>query len=175
MWDWPSQTHSYEMLLILPFACQLQNVECFCAEECSKTSLWHKFFVFSWSGSHIRWGQAFRLRHLSTGNYLALTEDRGLVLQDREKSDTKSTAFCFRASKVSAHYPYVIYIYLFVQLWCALWTQLKGTLGGGVNKCTHLIKRNSKLLTLTFSQLLSRQHCKCLSRQSCFQLAWLLV
>ena len=57
----------------------------------------------SWSGSHIRWGQPFRLRHLTTGHYLALTEDRGLVLQDREKSDTVATAFCFRASKASAH------------------------------------------------------------------------
>ncbi|XP_067337181.1 ryanodine receptor 3 isoform X3 [Channa argus] len=63
-------------------------------------SLWRlEPLRISWSGSHIRWGQAFRLRHLSTGCYLALTEDRGLVLQDREKSDTTSTAFCFRASK----------------------------------------------------------------------------
>lgn len=54
----------------------------------------------SWSGSNIRWGQAFRLRHLTTGHYLALTEDQGLILQDRGKSDTKSTAFSFRASKV---------------------------------------------------------------------------
>lgn len=54
----------------------------------------------SWSGSHIRWGQSFRLRHLTTGHYLALTDDRGLVLQDRERSDTIATAFCFRASKV---------------------------------------------------------------------------
>uniref|UniRef100_A0A5F8H2K8 Ryanodine receptor 3 n=1 Tax=Monodelphis domestica TaxID=13616 RepID=A0A5F8H2K8_MONDO len=53
----------------------------------------------SWSGSNIRWGQAFRLRHITTGQYLALTEDQGLILQDRGKSDTKSTAFCFRASK----------------------------------------------------------------------------
>uniref|UniRef100_A0A673ZNU6 Ryanodine receptor 3 n=1 Tax=Salmo trutta TaxID=8032 RepID=A0A673ZNU6_SALTR len=52
-----------------------------------------------WSGSHIRYGQAFRLRHLSTGHYLALTEEHGLVLQEREKSDTKSTSFCFRATK----------------------------------------------------------------------------
>ncbi|GAB1286690.1 Ryanodine receptor 3 [Apodemus speciosus] len=52
-----------------------------------------------WSGSNIRWGQAFRLRHLTTGHYLALTEDQGLLLQDRGKSDTKSTAFSFRASK----------------------------------------------------------------------------
>ena len=57
----------------------------------------------SWSGSHIRWGQPFRLRHLTTGHYLALTEDRGLVLQDRERSDTVATAFCFRASKVRTH------------------------------------------------------------------------
>lgn len=57
----------------------------------------------SWSGSHIRWGQPFRLRHLTTGHYLALTEDRGLVLQDRERSDTSATAFCFRASKARTH------------------------------------------------------------------------
>lgn len=57
--------------------------------------------VRSWSSSHIRCGQAFRLRHLSTGHYLALSEDHGLVLQDREMSNTTATAFCFRPSKVS--------------------------------------------------------------------------
>ncbi|XP_056249309.1 ryanodine receptor 3-like isoform X2 [Seriola aureovittata] len=63
-------------------------------------SLWRlEPLRISWSGSHIRWGQPFRLRHLTTGHYLALTEDRGLVLQDREKSDTVATAFCFRVSK----------------------------------------------------------------------------
>uniref|UniRef100_A0A4W5NQE2 Ryanodine receptor 3 n=1 Tax=Hucho hucho TaxID=62062 RepID=A0A4W5NQE2_9TELE len=64
-------------------------------------SLWRlEPLRISWSGSHIRWGQPFRLRHLTTGHYLSLTEERGVVLQDREKSDTSSTAFCFRASKV---------------------------------------------------------------------------
>uniref|UniRef100_A0A8B9RNK7 Ryanodine receptor 3 n=1 Tax=Astyanax mexicanus TaxID=7994 RepID=A0A8B9RNK7_ASTMX len=64
-------------------------------------SLWRlEPLRISWCGSHIRWGQPFRLRHLTTGHYLALTDDRGLVLQDREKSDTNSTAFCFRASKL---------------------------------------------------------------------------
>ncbi|KAG9481022.1 hypothetical protein GDO78_010331 [Eleutherodactylus coqui] len=63
-------------------------------------SLWRvEPLRISWSGSHIRWGQTFRLRHITTGQYLALTEDQGLVLQDRAKSDTKSSAFCFRASK----------------------------------------------------------------------------
>ncbi|XP_030881032.1 ryanodine receptor 3 [Leptonychotes weddellii] len=63
-------------------------------------SLWRvEPLRISWSGSNIRWGQAFRLRHLTTGHYLALTEDQGLILQDRVKSDTKATAFSFRASK----------------------------------------------------------------------------
>ncbi|OCT64786.1 hypothetical protein XELAEV_18041025mg [Xenopus laevis] len=63
-------------------------------------SLWRvEPLRISWSGSHIRWGQTFRLRHITTGQYLTLTEDQGLVLQDRTKSDTKSSAFCFRASK----------------------------------------------------------------------------
>ncbi|KAK2499180.1 hypothetical protein MC885_010414 [Smutsia gigantea] len=63
-------------------------------------SLWRvEPLRISWSGSNVRWGQAVRLRHLTTGHYLALTEDQGLLLQDRAKSDTKSTAFSFRASK----------------------------------------------------------------------------
>lgn len=57
--------------------------------------------LFSWSGSNIRWGEPFRLRHITTGKYLALNEDEGLAMLDREKSDTTSTAFCFRASKVN--------------------------------------------------------------------------
>uniref|UniRef100_A0A3B3RB91 Ryanodine receptor 2 n=1 Tax=Paramormyrops kingsleyae TaxID=1676925 RepID=A0A3B3RB91_9TELE len=52
-----------------------------------------------WSGSHIRWGQPFRLRHVTTGKYLSLTDDRGLLLMEKEKADVKSTAFCFRSSK----------------------------------------------------------------------------
>uniref|UniRef100_A0A673IK53 Ryanodine receptor 3-like n=1 Tax=Sinocyclocheilus rhinocerous TaxID=307959 RepID=A0A673IK53_9TELE len=63
-------------------------------------SLWRlEPLRISWSGSHIRWGQPFRLRHLSTGYYLGQTEDHGLILLDKEKSDTTATAFCFRPSK----------------------------------------------------------------------------
>ncbi|PKU46315.1 ryanodine receptor 3 [Limosa lapponica baueri] len=63
-------------------------------------SLWRvEPLRISWSGSNIRWGQPFRLRHITTGKYLALNEDEGLAMLDREKSDTTSTAFCFRASK----------------------------------------------------------------------------
>ncbi|XP_061561261.1 ryanodine receptor 2 isoform X2 [Phycodurus eques] len=52
-----------------------------------------------WSGSHIRWGQPFRLRHVTSGKYLSLTKAKSLRLMDKEKADVKSTAFCFRSSK----------------------------------------------------------------------------
>ncbi|XP_030630748.1 ryanodine receptor 2 [Chanos chanos] len=63
-------------------------------------SLWRlETLRVAWSGSHTRWGQPFRLRHVTTGKYLSLTDDKGLLLMDKEKADVKSTAFCFRSSK----------------------------------------------------------------------------
>ncbi|XP_026770926.3 ryanodine receptor 2 isoform X9 [Pangasianodon hypophthalmus] len=63
-------------------------------------SLWRlETLRVAWSGSHIRWGQPFRLRHVTTGKYLSLLDDKGLLLMDKEKADVKSTAFCFRSSK----------------------------------------------------------------------------
>nr|XP_021335867.1 ryanodine receptor 2 [Danio rerio] len=63
-------------------------------------SLWRlETLRVAWSGSHIRWGQPFRLRHVTTGKYLSMMDDQGLLLMDKEKADVKSTAFCFRSSK----------------------------------------------------------------------------
>ncbi|XP_074846207.1 ryanodine receptor 2 isoform X10 [Carettochelys insculpta] len=63
-------------------------------------SLWRlETLRVAWSGSHIRWGQPFRLRHITTGKYLSLMDDKSLLLTDKEKADMKSTAFCFRSSK----------------------------------------------------------------------------
>uniref|UniRef100_A0A3Q1FT48 Ryanodine receptor 3-like n=1 Tax=Acanthochromis polyacanthus TaxID=80966 RepID=A0A3Q1FT48_9TELE len=97
--------HGHDESLTIPGADKSEEEQRIVNYEAGKgaskaRSLWRlEPLRISWSGSHIRWGQAFRLRHLSTGHYLALTDDRGLVLQDREKSDTKATGFCFRASK----------------------------------------------------------------------------
>uniref|UniRef100_H3AWQ1 MIR domain-containing protein n=1 Tax=Latimeria chalumnae TaxID=7897 RepID=H3AWQ1_LATCH len=75
------------------------NYEAGGASTCAR-SMWRlEPLRISWSGSHIRWGQTFRLRHITTGQYLALVQEWGLKLVDRQKSDTTSTAFCFRASK----------------------------------------------------------------------------
>ncbi|KAM9113707.1 LOW QUALITY PROTEIN: ryanodine receptor 1 [Pangshura tecta] len=63
-------------------------------------SLWRlEPLRISWSGSYMRWGQQFRVRHVTTGRYLGLTEEKGLVVVDAERANTKATAFCFRASK----------------------------------------------------------------------------
>ncbi|XP_072187888.1 ryanodine receptor 2 isoform X1 [Excalfactoria chinensis] len=63
-------------------------------------SLWRlETLRVAWSGSHIRWGQPFRLRHITTGKYLSLLDDKSLLLTDKEQADVKSTAFCFRSSK----------------------------------------------------------------------------
>uniref|UniRef100_A0A3B4F195 Ryanodine receptor 3-like n=1 Tax=Pundamilia nyererei TaxID=303518 RepID=A0A3B4F195_9CICH len=99
--------HGHDESLTIPGADKSEEEQRIVNYEAGKgasraRSLWRvEPLRISWSGSHIRWGQPFRLRHLSTGHYLALTEDRGLVLQDGVKSDTTATAFCFRASKVS--------------------------------------------------------------------------
>uniref|UniRef100_A0A8C5FWP2 Ryanodine receptor 2 n=1 Tax=Gadus morhua TaxID=8049 RepID=A0A8C5FWP2_GADMO len=63
-------------------------------------SLWRlEMLRVVWSGSHTRWGQPFRLRHVTTGKYLSLLDDRSLLLTDKDKADVKSTAFCFKSSK----------------------------------------------------------------------------
>ncbi|KPP74149.1 hypothetical protein Z043_106725, partial [Scleropages formosus] len=63
-------------------------------------SLWRlEPLRISWSGSHVKWGMPFRVRHITTGRYLCLDEEKGLLVVDPEKANTKMSAFCFRASK----------------------------------------------------------------------------
>ncbi|XP_051973037.1 LOW QUALITY PROTEIN: ryanodine receptor 1 [Xyrauchen texanus] len=63
-------------------------------------SLWRlEPLRIGWSGSHMKWGQSFRVRHITTGRYLCLDEEKGLLLVDPEKANTKNSAFCFRVSK----------------------------------------------------------------------------
>lgn len=48
----------------------------------------------------MKWGQSFRIRHITTGRYLCLDEEKGLLVVDPERANTKLSAFCFRVSKV---------------------------------------------------------------------------
>lgn len=51
----------------------------------------------------MKWGQSFRIRHITTGRYLCMDEEKGLLVVDPEKANTKLSAFCFRVSKVRIH------------------------------------------------------------------------
>lgn len=48
----------------------------------------------------MKWGQSFRIRHITTGRYLCLDEEKGLLVVDPERANTRLSAFCFRVSKV---------------------------------------------------------------------------
>uniref|UniRef100_A0A8C7UTV2 Skeletal muscle ryanodine receptor n=1 Tax=Oncorhynchus mykiss TaxID=8022 RepID=A0A8C7UTV2_ONCMY len=63
-------------------------------------SLWRlEPLRIGWSGGHMKWGQSFRVRHITTGRYLCLDEEKGLMVVDPEKANAKMSAFCFRISK----------------------------------------------------------------------------
>ncbi|XP_071216376.1 ryanodine receptor 1b isoform X2 [Salvelinus alpinus] len=68
---------------------------------CSQArSLWRlEPLRISWSGSHMKCGQSFRVRHITTGRYLCLDEEKGLMVVDPERANTKLSAFSFRVSK----------------------------------------------------------------------------
>ncbi|XP_041952430.1 ryanodine receptor 3 isoform X1 [Alosa sapidissima] len=97
--------HGHDESLTIPGADKKEDQQRIVNYEAGKggsraRSLWRlEPLRISWSGGNLRWGQPFRLRHLSTGHYLGQTDDRGLVLLDREQSNTAATSFCFRASK----------------------------------------------------------------------------
>ncbi|KAK1792879.1 hypothetical protein P4O66_001586 [Electrophorus voltai] len=70
------------------------------ADECLTTPpTGHREEGHSWSGSHVSWGQPFRLHHVTTGTYLSLESGRGLQLVEGEQADVRSTAFCLRPTK----------------------------------------------------------------------------
>ncbi|XP_032882821.1 ryanodine receptor 3 isoform X4 [Amblyraja radiata] len=103
--------HGHDECLTIPFADQREEVHVTVNYESGEAgiyarSLWRvEPLRISWSGSHVKWGQSFRLRHLTTGLYLGLVQDQGLVLLDPTKSDIKATSFCFRTSKEKLDLP----------------------------------------------------------------------
>ncbi|XP_063061461.1 ryanodine receptor 1b isoform X2 [Engraulis encrasicolus] len=74
---------------------------------CSQArSLWRlEPLRIGWSGSHMKWYQSFRVRHITTGRYLCLDEEKGLMVLDPERANTKLSAFCFRVTKEKVEVP----------------------------------------------------------------------
>ncbi|KAH1003553.1 hypothetical protein HUJ04_003457 [Dendroctonus ponderosae] len=63
-------------------------------------SLWRlELARTKWAGGFINWSHPMRIRHITTGRYLAVNESNELYLVSREEATTALTAFCLRHEK----------------------------------------------------------------------------
>ncbi|XP_057661319.1 ryanodine receptor isoform X14 [Diorhabda carinulata] len=63
-------------------------------------SLWRlELARTKWAGGFINWYHPMRIRHITTGRYLAVNENNELYLVSREEANTATTAFCLRHEK----------------------------------------------------------------------------
>ncbi|KAJ8920014.1 hypothetical protein NQ315_006545 [Exocentrus adspersus] len=63
-------------------------------------SLWRlELARTKWAGGFINWHHPMRIRHLTTGRYLAVNENNELYLVGRDEANTATTAFCLRQEK----------------------------------------------------------------------------
>ncbi|KRZ77566.1 Ryanodine receptor 44F, partial [Trichinella papuae] len=63
-------------------------------------SLWRPELIHGkWQSSLIGWEQAFRIRHITSGRFLALNEDNQVCLLHKDRASFESTAFIMISSK----------------------------------------------------------------------------
>jgi ryanodine receptor 2 len=63
-------------------------------------SLWRlELARTKWAGGFINWSHPMRIRHITTGRYLAVNENNELYLVSRDEANTATTAFCLRQEK----------------------------------------------------------------------------
>ncbi|KAJ8959408.1 hypothetical protein NQ318_022098 [Aromia moschata] len=63
-------------------------------------SLWRlELARTKWAGGFINWLHPMRIRHITTGRYLAVNENNELYLVSRDEANTAKTAFCLRQEK----------------------------------------------------------------------------
>lgn len=53
-----------------------------------------------WSGAFIQWGQQCRLRHVTSGRYLAVTHDKQVATVHRNKAAERAVTFYLLQTKV---------------------------------------------------------------------------
>lgn len=63
-----------------------------------------------WAGGFVNWGYPLRVRHITTGRYLAYNDNREVCLVNKEEASVAATAFGLRQTKVSNFQFTIIYI-----------------------------------------------------------------
>ena len=58
------------------------------------------FLLFRWAEGFINWGLCCRLRHITSGRYLAVTDDNQVVTFHRSQATVDASSFILRQSKV---------------------------------------------------------------------------
>ena len=58
-------------------------------------------FTINYGEGFVRWGQPFRLTHMSSDKFLAIGERGDVTLVDSHEADNKQTAFAFVKKSVS--------------------------------------------------------------------------
>ena len=63
-------------------------------------SLWRlELARTKWAGGFVNWYHPMRIRHITTGRYLAVNENNELILINREEATTACSTFCLRQEK----------------------------------------------------------------------------
>ena len=63
-------------------------------------SLWRiELKRVKWSNGHVSWGQPFHLRHITSGHFLGMGENRAIILIEPDSIEVHRAIFCFRQSK----------------------------------------------------------------------------
>ena len=63
-------------------------------------SLYSNPLHFRWAEAYMGWGQPSRLRHITSGRYMGVSEDNQIVTYHRTVATEECTAFLVRQSKV---------------------------------------------------------------------------
>ncbi|KAL4238125.1 Ryanodine receptor 2 [Mactra antiquata] len=79
------------------FNCVMYETGAVCSHA---RSLWRlEFNRTKWAGGFMGWGQQVRIRHVTSGRYLGITQDHNVVTVHRHKADEDTTTFYLRQTK----------------------------------------------------------------------------
>ncbi|XP_033127881.1 ryanodine receptor 2-like [Anneissia japonica] len=100
-----SHGHINEFLTVPAAGCKDDSRISEVAYECGDVSkyarsLWAiELLSKRWNGSYLSWGQPCRIKHITSGKYLAINEEKDVFIAPKQNADHISSVFCLRQSK----------------------------------------------------------------------------
>ncbi|XP_071832667.1 ryanodine receptor 2-like isoform X4 [Apostichopus japonicus] len=97
--------HLDEFLTVPPIGCKDDENNCIVNYQTGAVasfarSLWRIEIVSKkWNGGYISWGQPCRIRHITSGKYLAVINGKDICIVPRSHGDLEEMVFCLQPSK----------------------------------------------------------------------------